>query len=66
MENRLADLETRLAFQDDAIATLNATVARQDRELTDMRMLLQQLAGAVRGMQAAMPARPEDDIPPHY
>lgn len=63
VEQRFADLESRLAFQEDALHALNDTVARQARELSDMRMLLRQLAGAVRGMQTALPG---DDIPPHY
>ena len=33
LETRLEELETRLAFQDDVINTLNEQVARQELEL---------------------------------
>ena len=34
--SRLDDLESRVAFQDDLIESLNAVVARQDRELVEL------------------------------
>lgn len=66
MHERLTDLESRLAFQEDAITALNETVARHDRELTELRMALGQLAAALRSSQPTGMGRPEDEIPPHY
>ena len=33
--DRMDELESRLAFQDDLIESLNEVVARQDREIAD-------------------------------
>ncbi len=66
MTERITDLESRLAFQEDALTALNSTVARQDREITELRMAIQQLASALRGLHLGGAGRPEDEIPPHY
>ncbi len=66
MNERVTDLESRLAFQEDTISALNETVARHDRELTELRMALSQLAAALRSAQSIGASRPEDEIPPHY
>lgn len=67
MDDRMAELEVRLAFQDELLDTLNTTVARQQRELDllqqQMRVLYQQLKGINSGGNDA-PAGYE--IPPHY
>lgn len=66
MNNQLTDLQSQLAFQEDAISALNKTVARQDRELAEIRHSLQQLAGALREMSPTDSNNPEHEIPPHY
>lgn len=63
---RLTEVETRLAFAEDLIETLNQTVVRQQAQLD---LLQQQLRLLHRQMQDALPdeARtPRDEIPPHY
>ena len=65
---RLDDLESRVAFQDDLIEGLNDVVARQDREIVVLmrrvRALEQLLAEldetAVTGTAGG------HEIPPHY
>ena len=65
-EARLAQLEIRLAYQEDLLASLNATVAELratlDLQQGQLRLLWQQLqeSGGVS------PLRPADEIPPHY
>lgn len=69
LEARLEDLESRLAFQDDVIETLNETVTRQDRELVRLELRLAALADKLRDLaeSSAMPAEsPGHEIPPHY
>jgi SlyX protein len=65
-ESRLTELETKLAFAEDLLETLNQTVIRQQGQLDLMQ---QQLRLLHQQLQAALPdeARtPRDDIPPHY
>ena len=65
---RLDELESRLAFQDDLIESLNEVVARQDREIA---LLTQRLANLSKKFEdLAASAAPAADIgdepPPHY
>ena len=67
LEDRIAELEMRLAFQDDVINTLSEQVAKQEmdiRELWDAkRMVHKQLKDI-----SPSNIRPEDEEtpPPHY
>ena len=65
-EARLAQLEIRLAYQEDLLATLNATVAELraalDLQQGQLRLLWQQLQE--RG--DASPRSLAEEIPPHY
>jgi len=65
-ESRLTELETKLAFAEDLLETLNQTVIRQQAQLDSMQ---QQLRLLHQHLQDALPdeARiPRDEIPPHY
>ena len=66
MEERLNELEAKLAFAEDMIESLNQIVVRQQDQLDSMQ---QQLRLLHQRMQDAAPddARsPRDEIPPHY
>lgn len=68
-EQRLDELESRLAFQDDLIEKLNDIVARQDREILALVRKVEELdskLGEVAAASAAPPGAPETEIPPHY
>ncbi|GHD62219.1 SlyX family protein [Jeongeupia chitinilytica] len=65
MEDRITELEIRLALQDDLLDELNRVVARQQQDLE----LLAQALRQVQEQQRSGPAAPRsllDDIPPHY
>jgi len=65
-ESRLTELETKLAFAEDLLETLNQTVARQQGQIDSLqqqlRLLHQQLKEAVPDETRT----PRDEIPPHY
>lgn len=66
MEERLNELEAKLAFAEDLIETLNQTVIRQQAQLDSMQ---QQLRLLHQQLQEALPDEtrtPRDEIPPHY
>ena len=69
MEARIIDLESRIAFQEDAIQALNLTVSRQQRRLDELQGEIEALQALVRqmAMQSAPLADPADETPPpHY
>jgi len=69
IESRLDELESRLAFQDDLIESLNETIARQDRELVRLELRVKSLADKLNDFaeSAAMPgAASGHEVPPHY
>ncbi|MEQ1663139.1 MAG: SlyX family protein [Thiobacillus sp.] len=66
MPDRLAEIETKLAFAEDLIDTLNQTVARQQTQIDSLQA---QLRVVYQQMQAITPedARsPREELPPHY
>ncbi len=67
--DRLDELESRLAFQEDLIESLNETVVRQDRDIARLQLKVKTLAEKLEdlGEAAAMPgAAPGHEVPPHY
>jgi SlyX protein len=65
MDDRLTELEVKLAFAEDLLETLNQTVFRQqerierlERETRELRDLLRSLPTEQRSLR--------DEIPPHY
>ena len=65
---RLDDLESRVAFQDDLIESLNEVVARQDREIALLTQRLADLASKFEDLAAssAPAAGTGHEPPPHY
>lgn len=69
IESRLDELESRLAFQDDHIESLNEIIVRQDRELRRLELRVKTLADKLNDFaeSAAMPgASSGHEVPPHY
>jgi SlyX protein len=67
LEDRLTELEVRLAFVDDTITTLNATVAEHDRLLQDFRLAMERLRNELTGVRVALAQDARDEPPPpHY
>jgi SlyX protein len=66
-EERLDELEAKLAFAEDLIETLNQTVIRQQRQLDSLQEQLRLLLRQMRDSQSdAEPTTLREEIPPHY
>src|SRR5690606_12043749 len=64
---RMNDLETRLAFQDDTIQALNDVVSKQELELERLQRAVELLARRQADLAAALPGEADaDQPPPHY
>lgn len=67
MENRLIELETRLAFQDHTLQELNAVVVRQQREIDALTRELEMLKAQFKALAPDLVgSRAEEAPPPHY
>jgi SlyX protein len=68
-DERLEELESRLAFQDDTIENLNRVVSRQDREILALQQQFAELAARFKELGDAAPASggaADFEVPPHY
>lgn len=62
---RIDALESRLAFQDDTIETLNKTVTEQWAKIEALTRQLLVFRERLREAESQMP-RPANEPPPHY
>ncbi len=67
IEQRIADLETRLAFQDDIIQQLNDVLCRQQDQIDRLQLVYRELLQVVEMLSD----RQDGDVagqrpPPHY
>ncbi len=67
---RFAELESRLAFQDDTVNSLNAIVAAQQLDIDRLKLQVKELASALSSVRdeysSAGGGSLEDERPPHY
>jgi SlyX protein len=67
LEDRLTELEVRIAFVDDTMNTLSETVAAQDRHLHELRGAMERLRGELVAMRGTFANDVHDEPPPpHY
>ena len=67
LARRIEELETQMAFQDELHESLNATVAKQDAEILDLKRQFSLLSDRLKDIgDASGGAQPQDETPPHY
>lgn len=65
LAERIDTLETRLAYQDDTIETLNQTITAQWKQIDVLTRQLAQLNERLQEAEANAPG-PANEPPPHY
>ncbi|AZZ44776.1 hypothetical protein C1896_07520 [Pseudomonadaceae bacterium SI-3] len=66
LEQRITDLEARLAFQDDTIQTLNDVLVAQQRTVDRLQAQLGMLARRQEDLQSRVEGEGDEAPPPHY
>jgi SlyX protein len=66
-QDRMIDIETKLAFQEQLLSALNDALAAQQAQLSRLETLCQSLIDRVKSLSAgAPPDAPANAQPPHY
>jgi SlyX protein len=66
-EERMMDMEVRIARQEDMIDVLNQTVYRQQTKIDELETLCTALAGRLKEVAANLSEEaPLNERPPHY
>ena len=66
-DDRFLDIETKLAYQEDLVASLNQIVSDQQRKLDELEAAYRKLVDRVVEQSEELAAlRIEDTPPPHY
>lgn len=65
---RLIELETKIAYQEDLLETLNGIVAAQQQQLDQLEKVCRALIERWEYMDDVLKAQhsPEHEVPPHY
>lgn len=65
-QDRLTELETKLAFAEDLLEALNQTVVRQQGQIDALQQQLRLLHQRLKEALPDEARTPRDEIPPHY
>ena len=67
-ENRLVEIETKIAFQEKTITDLNEVLCEQQQEIARLGAICDTLLRRVKMLSEFMPGidAPANDKPPHY
>ncbi|MEJ2127622.1 MAG: SlyX family protein [Woeseiaceae bacterium] len=65
-EERLVDIEVKLAHQDQLLIDLDKVVADQQAKIMELEELVTTLIERVRAIGEGGPDGPRDERPPHY
>ena len=68
IENRLIELEIKIAYQEDLLQTLNDIIVKQQQQMSKLEMAYKNMSDRVENLALKMPesVTPVHEIPPHY
>ena len=66
LEERINDLESRLAFQDDTINTLNDVLVAQQRQIDRLELHIAALTKRHEDLAGHLEMQVQEAPPPHY
>ena len=67
LEDRIAELEMKIAFQEQLLDELNQALVQQQFDMDKIQLQLRYLAGKLKDMQPShIASQAEETPPPHY
>lgn len=66
LQRELIELQTQVAFQEDALSELDDVVAAQQRQIEQLTLLCERLGRQLEQMATSWGEPGEDTPPPHY
>ncbi len=64
--DRIADLESRIAFQEDTLDKLNDVVSRQELEIERLTQMIRIINSQLRQLDLGNGGEDTNEAPPHY
>ncbi len=66
-DNRIASVETKIAYLEDTLQTLNDIVSNQQKDIEELRVSCKYLVERQKGLVAMIEGGADaDERPPHY
>ena len=66
MREELVELQTQMSFQEDTMAQLNDVVTRQQKQIDELMLAVEQLKKRMDSMATEQLEVQEEEMPPHY
>ena len=67
MREELVQLQTQMSFQEDTVAQLNDVVTRQQKQIDELMLAVEQLKKQLESMATEqLESQEEEAPPPHY
>lgn len=67
MKEELVELQTQMSFQEDTVAQLNDVVTRQQKQIDELMLAIEQLKKQLESMVTEqLESQEEEAPPPHY
>ncbi len=67
IEERLVNIETKIAFQEDLIEELNKVVYQQQQKLSQLEKICKSLVRHIQSLdETGHENKPVNEMPPHY
>ncbi|BFU60507.1 MULTISPECIES: SlyX family protein [Rodentibacter] len=67
LENRIAELETKVTFQEQLLEELNQALVQQQFDMDKMQMQLRYIVSKLKDVQPSnIASQAEETPPPHY
>ncbi|MFC3150500.1 SlyX family protein [Litoribrevibacter euphylliae] len=66
MSNKVEDLESRLAFQEDTLETLNKVIIEQQKEIEKLNTYVRILKDKISSVENSITTPDNEAPPPHY